>query len=303
VDFASGAASACSTPQDTTLTPDEVAQFNARTLALANSERGCADRYNSVALKDTQGDGWLVWVMAATTDPDVIIIGRHYRFTISADGKSLLQKDALSKSCLKFSRRESAKSVGFFMEHFVSLTPVETHVFASLSYKMKFHVGTNDGKTWVVDQGHITTVEQDAPGEDGAAARALAGLAEQCVAIASKPADAEKKYYNLPIASVIQSTEAKKPFTPIVPDGYRAESIMCARENILPSPNDYKVLDAGYALMIVDKGAGHTERFVALEIIDGRIQVRFIEGPPIGDLEAPMQARLDELQNAVQRKQ
>jgi hypothetical protein len=304
VEFANGLASACSVPPDTTLTPDEIAQFNARTLALSNIERSCSDRYNSIALKDPQGDSWLVWALAATTDPDLVIVGGHYRFTISANGKSILQKDALSKSCLKLDKHTQGgrKAAGNLMNQIVSLSPLETYVFANLSYKSKFYVGTLDGKVWKVDQGHVTTVEEDAPEDDGFAARALAGTEEQCRSILTKSQDGKPVFYIGDSVNVISATEGDKKFALDAPTGSAVAGIGCSRLNIAPAPNDYKVILAGYTLTIFDRGVGHPNRSAELEIVDGRLQFRFVKGALTDDIQTRVTARLDALQKAIQAK-
>jgi hypothetical protein len=53
-----------SRPADRTLTADELAQYNARTLAAENLGGRCSDRYNTVALRDPESDGWLIWALA-----------------------------------------------------------------------------------------------------------------------------------------------------------------------------------------------------------------------------------------------
>jgi len=41
------------------------------------------------------------------------------------------------------------------MNHIVSATPLETHVFLSLQEKLPFYVVTKDGRLWNVDGGQI----------------------------------------------------------------------------------------------------------------------------------------------------
>ncbi len=83
VSFAQSLGPKCTEPQDRTLDPEELAQYNARELALKNANLSCADTYNTIVLKDPEGSGLLVWVMAATkTDADAIILGGHTRFAI-----------------------------------------------------------------------------------------------------------------------------------------------------------------------------------------------------------------------------
>src|SRR6185295_1161676 len=144
ITFAPGSEPSFSTPDNRTLTAEEIAQYNARTLALNNiGKLRCSDRYNTVALKDPESDGWLGWALASTQDADAIVTRGHYRFTISPDGKSIRQKDALSTTCTQFSKkamqREAASKNGtpvaaLTINHIVSLKPIETYVFTSLSY-------------------------------------------------------------------------------------------------------------------------------------------------------------------------
>jgi hypothetical protein len=49
--------------------------------------------------------------------------------------------------------------VAYFFTHIVSDTPVETHVFASLSYGVSFFVGTSDRSIWTVEKGTIKKVK------------------------------------------------------------------------------------------------------------------------------------------------
>src|ERR1043166_7297882 len=106
VTFTNQSAPVLSDPQTRLLSADELSQYRARLLALGNVKERCSDTYNTIALKDPQNDRWIVWALAATkTDSDLIIIGGHFRFTISADGKTIVQKDALSKTCLRFTRK------------------------------------------------------------------------------------------------------------------------------------------------------------------------------------------------------
>jgi hypothetical protein len=151
----------CVEPQDHTLVGDELAQYNARGTALANVDQPCSPTYNTIALKDPQRSGWLVWAMAATTTPGAIVYGRHYRFTISADGKSVVQRDALSHSCFTAPPPDptQGKVVAEFFTQLVSNTPVETTVFLSLSFNTAFVILTPDRKTWMISKGKITELE------------------------------------------------------------------------------------------------------------------------------------------------
>ncbi len=308
VTFAQGAEPVFTTPTDRKLSESELGQYNARMLALASIPRACTDRRNSVALKDPEGDGWLVWALASTTDPDLIVLRGHYRFTISADGKTIRAIDALSASCDQISRKKRAKDMppdaepaGLLSSDIVSLTPAETYVFASLSYDVLIHVGTEDGNTWRVDGDHVSAVDQGAPGEDGSTARFMAGEREVCGLITSKLNETPKRYYVANGAThVISITETAEKYPALAEPGFKAEALACTRQDIVPSPNDYKVLAAGLSLNILDKGAGHPERSGTLELVDGKARFNVKGAPLTDDLPVRVNARLEAFQKALQ---
>src|SRR5579862_3335475 len=55
---------------------------------------------------------------------------------------------------------------------------------------------------------------------------------------------------------VLEQTRAGAKFDPGAPPaGYRIGSIFCARSDVVPSPDDYKVVAAGYPLMLFARDA------------------------------------------------
>jgi len=292
ISFAGVAPPVLSVPENRTLTPEELSQHNARRTALSAATLNCSSTYNSVALKDPQGDGWLVWVMAATKDPNALMMGGHQRFTVSRDGKTILRRDALSRGCIQFSRKDDRGGGHMILSHVVSLTPVETHVFASLSYGIGFYLGTTDGRAWKISDGHITSVDPDMADFDGAAARLLVGQSEDCNMVAMT-----KGAKPIPTKVVIP-TEGKTKFTIDPPPGVKIGGIMCLRDSLIPLPNDYKVLLAGYPLAIGDRGTGHPEAMGILEVENGRLQFNMTTGKMTADQQARAQPRLDQLQRA-----
>jgi len=296
-----------SEPADHALSADELAQLGARMIALQNIARPCSDRYNTVALKDPEREGWIVWAMAATTDPNLVIIGGHYRFMISADGKTMIERDALSKGCLQMPKHDpntppGVTPVGNFSDQIVSLLPLETIVFNSLSYATPFYVGTLDGKMWKVADGKISTIGMDDPDPEGYIARSAAGIDEMCRVILTKTQDGKPVYYIGGETKVISATERDATFALDLPDGETASAVTCARRDIVPAPNDYKVVLAGYPLMIDDIGEGHSGAMASLEITNGQFQFRFIKGDATGEENERIQARLNRFQDIVQSK-
>lgn len=144
------------------LTAQELAKFNARQLALESIPEPSSDRYNTVVLPNVGGKGFLAYTLAATTDPDLIYIGGHYRMTISENGKKVERIDRLFKSCLILNKGdvpEGAESAALFASHVVSNTPVETHVFVSLLHDQSLYIATGD-KMWSIENGKIRTVRK-----------------------------------------------------------------------------------------------------------------------------------------------
>lgn len=139
------------------LTASELAQFRARQLAIQGIERPCSNRYNTIALTGPDSGQWMVWAIAATDRPGIVMVGGHYRFTISADGKSVIQRDALSRSCLALDSRSvpaDARTEAMYATHIVSDTPVETHVYLSLLHRLPIAIRTYSG-TWMVKDGRM----------------------------------------------------------------------------------------------------------------------------------------------------
>jgi hypothetical protein len=81
-----------------------------------------------------------------------------------------------------------------------------------------------------------------------------------------------------PTLRVMDQTKAAAKFDPgIPPSGYAIKSIFCARSDIVPAPFDYKVVQAGYPLMIFarDKAATRT-RIAVLEMNNGQLRLRSV---------------------------
>lgn len=145
---------------DPVLSADQLARFEARMTAGTHiGELRCAQRYNVVVLDDPDSDDWLVWLLASTTDANSLILTGHYRFRISADGRSLLRRDQLSATCITTDRRQVGRDgqpAALVVSHIVSPLPVETHVFASLLYRLPVYVITVANDTiWAVEGAQI----------------------------------------------------------------------------------------------------------------------------------------------------
>ncbi|WP_292024188.1 MULTISPECIES: hypothetical protein [unclassified Brevundimonas] len=143
------------------LSADDVAQFAARnTAAQAIGPLRCSARYNAVMLKDPEGSGWLVWLLASTTQPNLVPMGGHYRFHISADGQTVEKREQLSGGCLDMDRSQAQRggqTVGLVTNVVVAPQPLEVHVFLSLLNRLPIYTMAGD-KLWEVQGARIRDV-------------------------------------------------------------------------------------------------------------------------------------------------
>jgi hypothetical protein len=140
------------------LSADEAAMWRARKTAAGSDFRRCSDRYNSVVLPgEWEGSpAWVVYMLAASTDPADIMLGGHHRIHISGDGGSILQSRALTLSCLRGQRSSSTAMLG--VSHSMDPEPIESHVFLNLSYRTPLAVMTESG-AWKVENGRISKLK------------------------------------------------------------------------------------------------------------------------------------------------
>ena len=143
-----GRAGRVETVSDGALSGAEAAQFRARTTAAQNIGRlRCSRQLNAVVLDDPESDGWLVWLLTSTNDANIIPMGGHYRFRVSADGSTVLQRDMLSNACMNMPRAQAGPQgtpVAMVVSQIVSSGPVETHVFLSLQNRTPIYVSAGD---------------------------------------------------------------------------------------------------------------------------------------------------------------
>ena len=142
----------------------------------------------------------------------------------------------------------------------------------------------------------------DMPDPDGFAARALMGEDEICLNIVKANGDVTAKYTTEDASAVIVDTEHGDKLPARTSAKGSVVAIECGRNDIVPAPNDYKVLLAGYVLYIVDRGVGHPNRSGVLEISGGQVRYRLEQGALDDDLAKRVGQRLDAMQDAIQKK-
>jgi len=124
--------------------------------------------YNFEVLNDPDGGGFLVYALAATNKRDEMLIGGHFRVTVSADGSTVERIDDLSKGLMRFKLESGQKlELNASAQAVNSNHPVETFVYSSYLYHVPMFVGTKDKAYWVVNDGKIhkfTRAELEAAG-------------------------------------------------------------------------------------------------------------------------------------------
>ena len=135
-------------------------RYRARQTAITAVPKLYTRNTNAEVLDDPGGKGFLVYVLASTPEPNQMVVGGHYRVTVSADGRKAEVVDALSKSLLILpvdppDQPKGSDTVAAFMTHLVSPTPVETHVFVSRLHRKTFFVATSPTDIWKVENGTI----------------------------------------------------------------------------------------------------------------------------------------------------
>ena len=144
------------------LSEAELAQLRARQLARRQVSQPCAQQYNTVALPDGSSGNLLIYALAATDDPNLVLIGGHYRITVSGDGRSVRLVEKLSKSCLALKKNEvprGGKLSALLATHVVSESVWRRTSYLSLLHKQLLYIRTKKGM-WKVDAGEFTLVEQ-----------------------------------------------------------------------------------------------------------------------------------------------
>jgi hypothetical protein len=121
-----------------------------------------SDRYNHVVIP--AGDsGWSVYLIAATVEPNLMMFGRHYRFSISPDGNQVLQWRAFTESALVVERAQlppDATLTAVAVSHLLDDVPTEMHVWAALNYHTPLAVVTGRDTMWMIDEtGAIARIE------------------------------------------------------------------------------------------------------------------------------------------------
>ena len=137
------------------LSSPEQAMQAARVAALSGFEPLCDPLYNTIVVSDTAKGEYLVYLIAATTDPDALVAAGHALARVSASGE-LLERRNLSHTCLVVENPKDLEAV--IITESISKQPTEIHVFLSLLYDIPIVVITGQDEAWGVSGTTIVNV-------------------------------------------------------------------------------------------------------------------------------------------------
>jgi len=151
-------------PNGRSLTEVERIQLLAKQSFTVDDIEPCAEflPMNTIVIPSDTGEGQFLYVMSATKRPDLAIVGRHFRFNVSEDGRSLSDTVSFSNSCLGLSKAtpNGAQPVGLMTSHVKTAYPQEHHVFLSLVHDIPLYVmTTQNDQLWKIDGTKIKPVD------------------------------------------------------------------------------------------------------------------------------------------------
>lgn len=160
------------------LAGEMLGRWNARETAIAEHAPRCTGSVNAVAFPGTD-EGWVVYLLPGTTDPDLLILGGHVRVWVGPGGE-VRDHHTMTTGCMtmkrsvpppatsgreqtSFVREEGAGLAAVVVSHVLDAHPREHHVFFSLLYGLPLVVVTKDND-WMVEKGSIQKLDREAAG-------------------------------------------------------------------------------------------------------------------------------------------
>ncbi len=142
------------------LSAEQSVMFAARQTASNTSFRPCSSRYNTVVLpaSSINKKGWIVYLIPATTEHGVIIVGGYYRVHVSENGQDVISVQPFSSSCLTLREDQMStegRVVAFYVTHHLTDAPLENHVFLQLLNGLTLDIVTRRG-FWEIKDGSIS---------------------------------------------------------------------------------------------------------------------------------------------------
>ncbi len=117
----------------------------------------CSANVNSAVLPREDGNGWIVYVLSATTEPGKAFIGGHNRIVVGANG-TVGSVEHSARSCIGIdatvSGPDGAKVAYQLVSHVISDMPWETHIFQAMTLDVQMFVPTEHA-VWRIEGGRL----------------------------------------------------------------------------------------------------------------------------------------------------
>lgn len=160
VTFGDNGSSMVELDQGRKLTDREVSMLNARMAALEEGTSSCSNRFNTVVMPSSEADdAWTVYVLAATTNPGVVVAGGHSRVRVSKQTGKVNDVEHLSSSCMVLDKPGAKASVPegsvLVFTHVVTPMPIPVYPYLSLLHKQPLAVISERGK-WLIAGDNIS---------------------------------------------------------------------------------------------------------------------------------------------------
>lgn len=147
---------------DETFSEDQLAKVRARERALKEPKSGCAKEYNTVVIPDDV-IGFFVYVLAASRDPNAVVIGGHLRHDINPAGETVVGFKKFTNTCIVLGKpplKREEQVVALAVSQVLTRHPTEIHVMASLLHDLPLYVITGRDEIWEVRNGDISFTER-----------------------------------------------------------------------------------------------------------------------------------------------
>lgn len=133
-----------------------------RGLELATHDFGVQKRQYNTAILPAPGDNLYIYIYPGQTKENVWPLGGDARYTISADGKQIVEKRQLHKSILDLEFKPDGQTAGGYHTHILSDVPEDTDVLYVLTRKPSIpeRVGTQKQNFVVNTDGTIALTEK-----------------------------------------------------------------------------------------------------------------------------------------------
>jgi len=162
VDFDTNGRSKVSLSPAREMSTREISMVRARMAALRMGGNSCSENFNTVIIPSQNAGAWDVYILAATTNPDLVQIGGHVKVTVSKQTSEIIETTPLSKSCLSFDKAAKLPEGGtlavMVATHIISPMPVAIHPYLNLLHDTDMVVGSERG-TWLIESGKISLLK------------------------------------------------------------------------------------------------------------------------------------------------